>query len=589
MLHGARNSLVIASCAVLLAASLGLLAGLWAGFSRGVMDGVLMRLGDMQLAFPFILLAIIVLGVSPERSAWQLILVLGIPGWILYARVVRARVLAERDKDHVTAARSLGAGQLRQLRKYVLPSVWQVVVVIALLDLGYVILVESTLSFLGFGLAQPTPSWGSILAEGRRNMLNSPWLAVIPGFAILLTVLAVNLMADGAADVLDPSLKRGRFKRARLAPLPAGMSDPGPGLPIPDADPGADRQPLVAPGDGPAGPASGRGAMLLEVVDLAVMIPLEDRVIHAVRRVSLRVRRGETVGIVGESGSGKSMTALAIIGLLETPGRVTGGRIAFEGRDLLRIPDREMAALRGRRIGMVFQNPASSLNPVLTTGAQMEETIRLHRQVTTAQARELAAGALIEVGIGDPGRVLSRYPFQLSGGMNQRIMIALAMLSQPDLLIADEPTTALDVTTQAQVLERLRAVTQEHHTALILISHDIALVSQYVDRVVVLYAGQVCESGPVADVIRAPAHPYTRALLRSAPRADIAARRTPDRDPGRAARPGRPADRLPLRRPLSERPGRLLDDATRRCCRWPGRLPMAGDRAAACHFADPVA
>ena len=229
IMFGARNSLLIASVAVLIAAGLGLAAGLTAGFSRGRWDAILMRFGDMQLAFPFILLAIIVLGVSSERTVVHLMLVLGIPGWILYARVVRSRVLAERDKDYVTAARAIGADPKRQLRRYVLPSVWQVVLVIALLDLGFIILVESTLSFLGFGLAPPTPSWGSILAEGRRNMAVAPWLAILPGLAIMVTVLAVNLTADGAADVLDPKLRRGVFRRIRQrGARPASSQAPEP-------------------------------------------------------------------------------------------------------------------------------------------------------------------------------------------------------------------------------------------------------------------------------------------------------------------------------------------------------------------------
>jgi oligopeptide/dipeptide ABC transporter ATP-binding protein len=180
-----------------------------------------------------------------------------------------------------------------------------------------------------------------------------------------------------------------------------------------------------------------------------------------------------------------------------------------------------MTQFRGKKIGMIFQNPSASLNPVLSIGWQMVETIRQHQKVSTAQAREMASRALLDVGIGDPQGVLTQFPFQLSGGMNQRVMIALAMLAQPDLLIADEPTTALDVTTQAQVLEQLRDITKEYNTALILITHDIALVHQYADKVIVLYAGQVCESGPVGDVIHSPQHPYTKALLESVPRADL--------------------------------------------------------------------
>jgi peptide/nickel transport system permease protein len=499
MMYGARNSLVIALLAVSLSAALGTAAGLIAGFYGGWWDALIMRLGDMQLAFPFILLAIIVLGVLPDRNVLHLILILGIPGWILYARVVRARVLAERGKDYVTAAKAIGASRFRQMRRYVLPSIWQVVLVIAMLDFGFIILVEATLSFLGFGLTPPTPSWGGILAEGRRNMTIAPWLSILPGLAIMITVLAINLTADGAADILDPKLKKGVFRRIRQRANGADAA----------TDPGRHDE----TGSTPSG--------FLDVRDLSVSFPLEDRMVHAVRRVSFSLERGRALGIVGESGSGKSVTASAIIQLIDPPGRVTGGEIIFEGRDLTRLSGDAMAKLRGTAIGMIFQNPTSSLNPVLSIGAQMIETIRVHRNVSAAEARTLAERALLDVGIGDPAGVLRRYPFQLSGGMNQRVMIALAMLSQPELLIADEPTTALDVTTQAQILEQLRDLIRARHTALILITHDIALVSEYTDHVVVLYAGQVCESGPVDAVIHAPKHPYTRALIESMPRADL--------------------------------------------------------------------
>jgi peptide/nickel transport system permease protein len=409
-------------------------------------------------------------------------------------------VLAERDKDYVTAARSIGASPFRQMSKYVLPAVWQVVLVIAMIDIGFVILVESTLSFLGLGLTPPTPSWGLVLAEGRRNMIIAPWLSILPGLAILVTVLAINLTADGAADVLDPKLKKGIFRRIRQK------------IPPP---------PRVGPAGDEGTATRSAPETLLAVRDLSVEFPLPDATVQAVRSVSFEVDREETLGLVGESGSGKSVTALSIIQLLDSPGRVTGGEILFEGRDLSRIGDREMAALRGRRIGMIFQNPGASLNPVLSIGSQMVETARAHQRIDSDRAAEKAAAALLDVGIGDPNYVLAQYPFQLSGGMNQRVMIAMAMLARPDLLIADEPTTALDVTTQAQVLEQLRDVTRQHRTALIFITHDIALVREYADSIVVLYAGQVAERGPVDAVISSPEHPYTQALLESVPRGDI--------------------------------------------------------------------
>jgi peptide/nickel transport system permease protein len=488
LLFGARNSLMISVGAMLLGSLLGLATGLAAGFFGGRIDSVLMRLGDIQLAFPFILLAIAVLGTLSARNVGHMILVLGIPGWIVYARVVRSRVLSEKEKEYVLAAKAVGASSLRRLRRYVLPSVWQVVPVIALLDVGFLIITESTLSFLGLGLPPPASSWGLMLAEGRKNMLITPWLSVLPGLAILLTVLSINLVGDGLADVLDPRLRRGTFRRKVLK-----------------------GEPLHEP----------KGAhALLEVRGLSVEFPLGQRVVRAVRNVSFDVRRGETVGIVGESGSGKSVTALSIIQLLDAPGRVTSGEILFEDRDLARIPDRDMRVLRGRRIGMIFQNPVGSLNPVLTIGHQLAESM-VHLDFSKGDVGGFSRRALTSVGIGDPGRVLRQYPFQLSGGMNQRVMIAMAMAARPDLLIADEPTTALDVTTQAQILDELREITTRLDTSLVLITHDIALVAERADTLVVMYAGQVAEYGPASRVVSEPGHPYTRALLESVPRADL--------------------------------------------------------------------
>jgi peptide/nickel transport system permease protein len=492
LIYGARYSLAISIGAALIGSTLGLITGLFAGYFGRWVDSVLMRLGDIQLAFPFILLAIAILGMSPDRTVLQLTLVMGIPGWIIYARVVRSRVLAERKKDYVNAARALGARNRRLIWRYVFPSVWQSVLVIALLDVGYLVIVESTLSFLGFGVPPPRPSWGGILAEGRQFMVVNPWLPLLPGAAILVTVLSINLVADGLADVLDPRASIGAFRRQVLR-LPSS-----------------------------ARPEAPSAETLLSVRDLRVEFPVDERTIHAVRGVSFDVSRGEILGIVGESGSGKSVTALSLIQLLDPPGRVTQGDIVFDGIDLTRAADREISELRGRRIGMIFQNPSSSLNPVLTIGYQMTETITRNSRISRDEAHRVAREALLSVGIGNPDRVLRQYPFQLSGGMNQRVMIAMSIAVKADLLIADEPTTALDVTTQAQILDQLKDLNTRRDTSLIFITHDIALLSEYADRILIMYAGEVCEVGPAEEIINDPRHPYTRALIASIPRVEMA-------------------------------------------------------------------
>ena len=244
-------------------------------------------------------------------------------------------------------------------------------------------------------------------------------------------------------------------------------------------------------------------------------------VVHAVDGVSYTVDAGETVAIVGESGSGKSVTALSVLRLIpDPPGRITAGSVTFAGRDLLSLSEPEMREIRGSEIGMVFQEPMTSLNPVLTIGRQITETLEQHRGLNRAEAVKRAEALLVQVGIAEPARRLKQYPHQLSGGMRQRVMIAIALACDPKLIIADEPTTALDVTIQAQILELMKALTRDRGIALIIITHNLGVVARYADRVNVMYAGRIVESGPAAEIYHDPRHPYTVALLRSVPRLD---------------------------------------------------------------------
>jgi peptide/nickel transport system ATP-binding protein len=252
---------------------------------------------------------------------------------------------------------------------------------------------------------------------------------------------------------------------------------------------------------------------LLEVEDLSVNIPLEQGVLHPVRGVSFSVSRGETLCIVGESGCGKSLTSLALLGLLPRAAKRTAKRLSFEGIDLLRSSGRQMSDLRGNRIGMIFQDPMSSLNPAFTIGNQLEEAMLRHRRVGGGEARERAVLLLEKVGITSAANRLGQYPHQLSGGLRQRVMIAMALMCSPALIIADEPTTALDVTIQAQILLLLAELQREFGMGLILITHDLGVVARIADRVLVMYAGQLVEEGSVVEVFENPLHPYTRGLL----------------------------------------------------------------------------
>jgi oligopeptide/dipeptide ABC transporter ATP-binding protein len=261
---------------------------------------------------------------------------------------------------------------------------------------------------------------------------------------------------------------------------------------------------------------------LLHVEDLEVTIRTDEGDIRPVAGVSFQLRRGETLGLVGESGCGKSITALSLMGLLPPTARVSRGRIAFDGRDLLTLSEDERRRLRGSEMAMVFQEPMTSLNPVYTVGDQIAEAIRLHQGLPKSLARERAIEMLRKVGIPSPERRVDEYPHQMSGGMRQRVMIAMALSCNPKLLIADEPTTALDVTIQAQILELMKELRDEFGMAIIIITHDLGVVAEMADRVAVMYAGRIVEEGDVRTIFGRPSHPYTEGLLRSIPRLDQA-------------------------------------------------------------------
>jgi oligopeptide/dipeptide ABC transporter ATP-binding protein len=257
---------------------------------------------------------------------------------------------------------------------------------------------------------------------------------------------------------------------------------------------------------------------LLEVNNLRTHFPTRAGLVRAVDGVSFYLDRGELLGLVGESGCGKSMTALSVMRLIAPPGKIVGGEILFDGKDLLKFSDSEMRQMRGDDIAMIFQDPMTSLNPVYTVGEQIAEALRLHRKLSHKQARQAAIEAMREVAIPDPGRRASDYPHQLSGGMRQRVMIAMALACNPKLLIADEPTTALDVTIQAQILELLDDLRKQRELAVLLITHDLGVVAEVADRVAVMYTGKIVEESPVDELFARPKHPYTEGLLRSVPK-----------------------------------------------------------------------
>ena len=320
---------------------------------------------------------------------------------------------------------------------------------------------------------------------------------------------------------------------------------------------------------------------LLEVRELETVFALNGRHVHAVDHVSFAIEAGRVLGLVGESGCGKSMTALSLMRLVPSPGRVAGGRVLLDGRDLLALPEREMRDIRGAGLAMIFQEPMTALNPVFTVGSQIAEALRLHRRMGRSEAWERATALLDEVGIPEAARRAHDYPHQLSGGMRQRVMIAIAISCEPRVLIADEPTTALDVTIQAQIVEVMRAAQEETDAAIILITHDLGLIAELADRVVVMYAGRVVELGDVFTIFNSPRHPYTVGLMNSLAKLDTEQDRL-------EPIPGQPPSMISPPPGCAFHPRCLVSQGRARCRTEIPELRDFGDHVAACHFAEEV-
>jgi peptide/nickel transport system permease protein len=493
IIWGARASLAVAFLSAVFAGVIGTTLGLLGGYARGVVEILTVRSAETIVCFPPILLALLVVTlVGPGVATLVIALtILYAPG---YARVAFAATLATRGLDYVTAQEALGARPARIIARTILPNVASPLLVQFSLTVAAAMVLESGLSFLGLGVVPPAPSWGLMIRGARSTMEQAPWLLLWPCLALTGTILALNFLCDSLRDVLDP---RAGVPQARWLKRAAAH---------------------VLPTDNPVLALSS----LLSVEALTIEIDTPAGPVRPVRDLSLSLAPGETLALVGESGSGKTLSGLALLGLLPASMRMVEGRVMFADRtgrlrDLARLSESEMRRLRGNEIAMVFQDPSSSLNPVHRIGDQVSEAIRAHHQASRSETTASAVRLLTEVGLPDPRQRARAYPHELSGGQRQRAMIATAVANAPRLLVADEPTTALDVTIQAQILDLLAALKARGDMGLILISHNLAVVSEIADRVCVMYAGEIVEEGPVTEVFAHPRHPYTAALIASAP------------------------------------------------------------------------
>jgi len=502
LLYGARWSLIIGLGATAIALVLGALIGAIAATSRRAFDEGVMRTLDVVMAFPGIALAAVLVAVF-GGSIPVLVGAIAFLYMPSVARVVRANVLAQYGEDYVAAERVIGARTPHILLKHVAINCAAPILVFCTVMVADAIVFEASLSFIGAGVRPPDPSWGSVIADGRNMVLLGGWWAtVFPGLLILITVLALNILAEGVSDAWAAPA-------ARPAIPAQGRSD-------------VDRLEAAAPGGGQiielpglaeaaqrlAARARPRptGVPVLHVSGLRIGFDGRHNDVDIVDGISFDVRPGEVLGLVGESGCGKSLTALTVMGLQPRGARISG-TVSFGGRDLLTMSKGARRKLMGHDIAMIYQDALSSLNPAMTIKSQLKQVVRRGGRRTPVELLEL-------VGL-DPARTLSSYPHELSGGQRQRVLIAMALSREPKLIIADEPTTALDVTVQAQVIQLLLRLRAELGFALILVSHDLALVADVTDRVVVMYGGQIVETGETAQLVGAPAHHYARGLLGS--------------------------------------------------------------------------
>ncbi|MFG3259874.1 dipeptide/oligopeptide/nickel ABC transporter permease/ATP-binding protein [Streptomyces sp. NPDC048172] len=490
ILYGGRNTLGGALVALGIALLLGVPAGLYAGYRAGRFDSVATWIVNLVMALP----AMVVLLASRAilgPNVWVLMIVLGVLVAPSFFRLVRGIVAHVRGELYVDAARISGLSDARIVARHILIVVRGPVVIQTALVGGIAIGLQAGLEFLGVGSGS-TPTWGAMLNEAFQNIQLQPVLLLWPGIALGVTSGALVLLASALRDALEdrtgsetPRPRRLRRPRRAAAPTPSTSVD------------GDDDR-----------------AALLSVRDLAVSYTQPDgtgkEVVH---RVDLDVRPGEIVGLVGESGSGKTQTAFSVLGILPEGGRVSRGSVLIDGREAAGLPERAHRALRGTTIAYVPQEPMSNLDPAFTIGSQLTEPMRHVLGLSRKEAAGRALDLLRRVEIPDPEQVTRRYPHEISGGMAQRVLIAGAMSCDPKLLIADEPTTALDVRVQAEILDLLRRLQEERDLGVLLVTHNLGVVADLCDRVAVMNTGRIVETGATHDVLTDPSDPYTRTLL----------------------------------------------------------------------------
>ena len=489
LLWGTQLSLAVGFAAAFIAATFGSILGAIAGFYGQKTDNIIMRFIDMLMAFPYILLALaIVAALGPGLfNALIAVALVNIP---FFARNIRGVTVTLANKEFIEAARLSGMSNLRILIVEIFPNLLPMIVIAMSTTVGWMILETAGLSFLGLGSQPPQADLGSMLGEARSALITNPHTSFVPGIMIFCIVIGINLFGDGVRDALDPRLKKGSLIR----PLPQTIYE------------GGDTQPTPS-------------TKLLSVQNLSTQFHVNQDIYQSSNDVSFEIQEGECLGLIGESGSGKSVTALSVTSLVASPpGVIKKGSVNYKNQNLLALPYEELRSIRGNKISYIFQDPLTTLHPLHTIGDQLLEALNAHdSKLSASESISKSKELLKSVQIPNPDNVWDVYPHQLSGGMRQRVCIAMALINDPELIIADEPTTALDVTVQAQILNILNSLRKERKLSILFISHDFGVISQLCDRVIVMYAGSIVEEGPVKNIMQQAAHPYTSELIKCVP------------------------------------------------------------------------
>jgi len=463
-------------------------------------EAVISRITEVMMSLPGTVIILAVIGAVGTNIP----LIMAILGILMSAgiyRVVLGQAKSLQSQLYVDAAKVDGLSPVGISVRHVLPGLANTIVVQAALIFAVGMLIQAGLAFIGFGPPLPQPSWGGMIQGASQHVYDAPWMMVPTGAVLALTVLSANAIGNAlgkAPNAAAPHLPSAAARRHRAQAVAAIAAAP-------------------APKDADAQEAPGNGT--LSVRNLSVGV---DNGVGLVTGVSFDVAPGTVLGLVGESGCGKTMTALSLLGLLPSGVSVSGGQILWNGRNLAAATGKDMEGIRGRDIALISQEPMRALDPMFTVGYQLTAAIRRLRGMGKAEARSEARNLLEKVGIVDAQRILKTYPHQISGGMAQRVAIALALSGQPRLLVADEPTTALDVTVQAEILSLLRALVKDTGMSVVMVTHDLGVVADICDQVAVMYAGQVVENGKTAAILDNPRHPYTLALLAADPHANDA-------------------------------------------------------------------